>query len=57
MSKQAELLQKASQPVRAFTNANANGMIQQYMRVVEQLMREKAQTASASASGNEKRTS
>ena len=44
-NKQAELLKKAAQPVRAFTNADASGMIQTYMRVVEQVMRDKAEAA------------
>lgn len=45
MSKQEELIRKAAQPVRAFTNANATGMIQTYMRVVEQIMHDKAVAA------------
>ncbi len=40
MEPKAEFLKKVSQPVRALTNAS--GMITGYLKIVEQLMKERA---------------
>lgn len=43
-----DLLKKASQPIRAFTNAS--GVIATYMKIVEQVIKEKAAAATGKKS-------